>query len=103
MTNVVDTLLNSARVEKDASDDMFLRRRPSGEHLAKAEGLEYAAGFVNSRINQLKSELARVRFEASREPLDCQERDEQLYRDGQVAGLIAALSILGVEVQDDDA
>jgi len=102
MINLKTMLLEKAQEERAIGGDLLRRRRPSGEHSAKAEGLEYAAGAFSGRVDAIMSELARVRVEQAREPLDCQERDEQLYRDGQVAGLLAALDILGIEVEDEE-
>jgi hypothetical protein len=71
------------------------------DFLGNRRGFPYAAEVIETRIKYIKDELARVQVEIGYyDELDCQERDDQLYREGKAAGLIAALGILGVEVEE---
>lgn len=100
MSNVVAELTEFARSHRGEGDWPLHTGRPMGENHAKASGLDYAAGFIAARIEQILDERSRMLCLANQEPLDCQEQDKQDERLAEVRGLEKALAILGVETTE---
>ena len=95
MENVVEFLLEKAKEERSTC-----AHRCSRQADFKAKGMEFAAGAVDGRIDRIKDALARTKVAADVDPLDGQMQDEQKYLDGMVNGLLKALDILGIEMEE---